>query len=490
MSFVSSFDNQVTPDVALREVSPAPSIRNAAIGIVGCVGQANRGPVGVPTRVNTLTEWIREFGDYTALQNVEGFMYVYNLFKSGASAVDFVRVTDGNHTQATATVSGSTYRLIDPGAWGNSVTLTVTASTVTGYVNLLFANGAAEVYEYKNVTFTSTTDANYAGTVLQNASQTDGFVELTTIGGSNPVAGTTTFAGGSNGTAQGLALADSAYTGTNGASGLTGLVALEADDDVEIIVCSRSNVTVAGALKDHVSLSTVTPRLAVTAVASGITVSGLSGTMAVFNSDRCIMTYPWVQIVNPYNNKKEYHNPTSFYAGLLSSLQYHISPSRNQINGIVGTERALTRSDVDTLGKNRVSPISLMAGNGFVVRNGYTTSNNPSLANITRRRAVNFFGKTFESGLQPFVSKPHTPALRVDVVTALSNVLQQESNNGRIGNVNGGKPYAVKCDPTNNPDSVVRQNKMMVDVQISLWAPADFINVTLDASEAKVLTIG
>jgi hypothetical protein len=30
---------------------------------------------------------------------------------------------------------------------------------------------------------------------------------------------------------------------------------------------------------------------------------------------------------------------------------------------------------------------------------------------------------------------------------------------------------------------------MIVDVQISLWSPADFINVTLDASEAKVLTV-
>ncbi len=490
MSFVSSFDTQVTPDVALRETTPSPALRSAAIGIIGCVGQANRGPVGVPTRVNSLTEWVREFGDYTSLQNVEGYMFVYNLFKSGATAVDFVRVTDGNHLQATASVTGTIYRLVDPGAWGNSVTLTVTSSTVAGYVNLLFANGSAETYEYRGVTFTSATDPNYISTVINNAAQTDNFIELVTVGNTNPATGTYTFTGGSNGSVQGLSLLDSAYTGTNSTGGLTGLVALEADDDVEIIVCSRSNATIAGALKDHVSLSTVTPRLAVCASASGTTVSTLVTTMATFNSDRCIMTYPWVQIVNPQNNRKEYHSPTAFYAGLLSTLSYHISPSRNQINGIIGTERALTRTDVDTLGKARVSPITLMAGNGFVVRNGYTTSNNPALANITRRRAVNFFGKTFESGLQPFVSKPHTPALRVDVVTAISNKCQEETNAGKIGNVNGGKPYAVKCDASNNPDSIVRQNKMMVDVQISLWAPADFINVTLDASEAKVLTIG
>ena len=490
MSFVSSFDNLATPDVNLREAVPAPSIRAAAVGIIGAVGQATRGPVGVPTRVGSFTEWIRAFGDYSSSQLGEGYMFMYNLFRAGATNVDFVRVTDGNHTQATASVSGTMWRVTSPGSWGNSVTLVVTASTIAGYVNLRFANGAAEVYEYNGVTFTSSTDANYVQTIIDNAAQSDDFVEIVTLAASNPAVGTYTFTGGSNGTVQGASLLDSAYTGTNGTSGLTGLVALEGNDQVELIVCSRANTTVAGVMKDHVSLSTVTPRMAVCAAASGTTVSTLVTSMASFNSDRCIMTYPWLQIVNPQNNRKEYHNPTAFYAGMLSSLQYHVSPSRNTLNGVIGTERALTRSDVDTLSRSRVSPITLLAGAGFVVRNGLTTSNNPSLSNITRRRAVNFFGKTFERGLQPFVSKPHTPGLRIDVVNALSNIIQTEANAGKIGNVNGGKPYAVKCDAENNPLSVVNQNQMMVEVQISLWAPADFINVTLDATEGKVLTIG
>lgn len=490
MSFVSSFDSQSTPDVSLREATPAPSIKAAAIGVIGAVGQASRGPVGVPTRVGSFTEWIRKFGDYNSSQLGEGYMYMYNLFRAGANQVDFVRVTDGNHTQATASVSGTMWRLTTPGSWGNSVTLTVTASTIAGYVNLRFANGNAEVYEYNAVTFTDSADPNYVQTIVNNAAQSDDFVEIVTLVASNPPAATYTFTGGSNGTVQGASLTDSAYTGTNSSSGLTGLVALEADEDVEIIVCARASDTVSTSLKTHVSLSTVTPRMAVCAPASGTTVSTLVTTMASFNTDRCQVTYPWVQIVNPQNNRKEYHNPTAFYAGVLAGLSYHISPSRQVVNGVIGTERALTRSDVDTLSNSRVSPITLLAGAGFVIRNGNTASNNPALRNVTRRRAVNFFGKTFEAGLQPFVSKPHTPGLQIDVVNALSNILQNEANAGKIGNVTGGRPFAVKCDSENNPLSVIQQNQMMVDIQISLWSPADFINVTLDAVEGKVLTIG
>ena len=489
MAIVSNFDNQFTPDVSLREASPAPSIRASAIGVIGVVGQAIRGPVGVPTVVTSLSQFNSLFGGYLAAQAGEGYMFMYNLFRSGASNVRFVRVTDGNHTTATASVSGSVFRLTSPGVWGNSVTLTVTANSVTGFVDLVFKYGS-ETYSYNAVTFTDSSSSSYIQTVLNNVSESDNFVEITTIGASNPPAGTYVFAGGSNGTVQGTSLLDSAYVGTNTTGGLTGLVAMESDEEVEIIVCSRANTAVANALKDHVSLTTVTPRMCVTALASGTVVSTMVTTMASFNSDRCVMAYPFMQILNPFNNKKEYHSPTAFYAGLLSTLSYHISPSRQVVPGVIGTERALTRAEVDTLSKNRVSPITLLPGFGFVVRNGYTTSNLPSLANVTRRRAVNFFAKTFESGLQQFVSKPHTPSLRNDVVVVMSNLLQNEVALGKIGQVNGGKAFAVKCDAENNPNSVVQQGQLIVDVQISLWSPADFINVTLDASEAKVITIG
>lgn len=489
MAIVSNFDNQFTPDVNLREAAPAPSIRAAAVGIVGVVGQATRGPVGVSTRVSSLNDWVRKFGSYDAAQGAEGYMFMYNLFRSGASVVDFIRITDGNETAATASVNGSTFQLMQPGSYGNSVSLVVTNNSISGFVDLLFRNGS-ETYEYKAITFTDTANSRYVQTVLDNAEEVDGFAKITVVGGSNPATGTVLFSGGSNGSVQGVSLLNSAFIGTNDGTKLTGLVALEANDDVEIIVLSRANSTLSSALKDHVSLGTVSPRVAVCAPASGTTVATLATEMQSFNSDRCVMTFPFLQILNPFTNKKEYHSPTAFYAGLLSTLSYHVSPSRNVVNGVIGTERALTRGEVDTLSRNRVSPITLLSGFGFVVRNGYNTSNLPSLANVTRRRAVNFFAKTFEAGLQQFVSKPHTPALRNDVVSVLSGLLQNEVNLGKIGQVNGGRAFAVKCDAQNNPESTVQQGQLIVDIQISLWSPADFINVTLDASEAKVLTIG
>ena len=482
---VNEFINFNTPDAFVKEAEPQASIRGTSIGVVGAVVQAIRGAVGVPTLVSDLNDYIRKFGGWDTAINAD-YMFMENLFKNGASEVKVVRVTDGNERAATGVVSATTYRVLTPGTWGNSVKLVVTASSVSGYVDLNFSYGA-ENYTYSQVTFTSSADARYAPTIIGMSS--DGFVEVVTAGASNPAPGTTTFTGGTNGTQVGTSAADTIYVGANGAAGLTGLVALEADDEVEIVAAARATTTVNDAVRDHVGLTTVTPRMGIVAPAVGTQVAGVVTMMATYNSDRVVVTYPHMQVLNKYNNKKELHTPTAFYAGVLAKLNYHQSPSRQQVIGVIATERALTRAEVDTLSKNRVSSITVLNGQGFVIRNGYNTSSVPSKQNITRRRAVNYFVKTFEVGSQQFVSKPHTDALRSDIKSAFGSLLQTEQNLGRIGGVNGGKAFGIKCDAQNNPIESVRQGKLIVDVQISLLAPADFILITLDASEAKVVTV-
>lgn len=475
MPIVKNFTDFNTPDVFLREAEPAATIRAGGIGVVGILVQATRGPVGVPTIVSNLSEFARVFGGYDKALP-EGFMFAYNLFRQqGVSAVKVVRVTDGDETVATASATGTVFSLATPGTWGNGVVLTVAESTVTGYVDLNFKYGAAEVYTYKQVTFEDENDERYFVKVID--ADPAGFVTVTTAGNTNPAPGTYAFTGGTNGTA----VDDGDY--------VTALQAFEADEEVNIIVSARASATVNNALIAHAALTTIPPRMVIIAPEFGATIEDVKTMMASINNDQVIVTYPHLQIANPYNNKKEYHTPTAFYAGVLAGLSYEQSPSRQQVIGVIGTEKALTRGEVDVLSQHRVSPISLIAGQGFVIRNGYNTSSVPARANITRRRAANFFARAFETGAQQFVSRPHTVALRNEIKTAFGSLIENELALGRIGNVNGGKPYAVKCDDQNNPDSVVRANRMMVDVQISLLAPADFILITMDASEAKVVTL-
>lgn len=485
MPFVSDFTNtNSTPNVFLREAQPPEVVIGASIGVVGCVTQAIRGPVGVPTLISSLSDFVRKFGGYDAAQLGEGYMFAENLFKNGATNVKVVRVTDGNELAATATVNGTTYRVNSPGTWGNSVTLTVVSGTVAGYVNLTFSYGV-ESYTYAGVTFTNPADERYVGTVLQNS--TDDFVSIVTQGSLNPAAGTYVFSGGRNGLVQGSSLLDSAFVGTNGTNGLTGLVALEADGDVELIVCSRGSVVVAQALNTHCNLSYVSPRLGIATFASGLTVAGVVSNMAVFNSDKVVVVYPWLQILNANNNKKEIHNPTSFVAGLISTLSYHTSVTRRQLIGAIGTERALTPAESDTLFNNRVMSLVVKFG-GIICENNLNTSGNPGKRQITRRRAVNFFAKTFESAAQRFVGQNHTPELRNDVVSSFSGLCSAEERARKIGNsATGGTAFKVVCDSSNNPIETVRQNKLIVDVQISLWNNADYILVTVDATEAKVI---
>lgn len=496
MAIVENLAGLNIPDVYLREVEPPVQINGRSTGVVAVVGQFARGPLNTPTIVSDPSDLIRKFGSFTS--GLDGFMFVYAMMRQGANQIKVVRVADEGATAATGRVSGDggTPHLYNitfgtdgngKGTEGNSCVHTVSASSASGYVDVEFRLGN-EVSRYLQVNMT-VGDENYLLTKV--AQDSNAFVTLTRVAGDGvttlPATGSITLSGGSNGTTTGSDLSDSYYVGTDAASGKSGIVALEPDDEVNFITTARHNTTINTALISQASSNNVSPRMALLSVPSGTSIASVKNEMSTINSDRVVMIYPWVKRYNPYTKQNEYASPVSYMAGVLSVLSPHVSPSRKQLVDVLAMERDLTRAEVSSLIDFRICPVTKLNGQGFVFRHGITTSSNGGKRQIVRRRMVNYLAIALEAGLQPFVSRPHTAALRSEVKTAISGFLERELRDGRIGNSQGGRAYAVICDTTNNPTAVVQANRLNVDVQVSFFAPADIIVVNLDASEEKTI---
>jgi hypothetical protein len=89
--------------------------------------------------------------------------------------------------------------------------------------------------------------------------------------------------------------------------------------------------------------------------------------------------------------------------------------------------------------------------------------------------------------LQNYISKPIASKLWASIRDSLIAFLKTEASAGRIGRSTGGVPYGVLCDSSNNPQEIVQLNKVIVLVEISLLAPADIIQVFLDAQQDKTI---
>lgn len=493
MPIVSNTAGLLLPDVYVVEKEPPVQVTARSTGVIGIVGQFTYGPIGETILVGDSSDLVRKTGSFK--NGLDGHMAILNIMDQGANQIKIVRVTDGDEEKAGASLLNGASGIVDfemehPGTEGNLTTVTIAAASVSGYVNASF-NFNGQTLELRQVNM----DPNSDDYLVDKVNKANSFVKATrvssTVNLALPAVGTTTFTDGLDGTLTGVSLTDADYVGTVGSNSRTGLKVFETDEGfANIIVSARATDTINAEIVTQASNTSLKPRMGIIAPTAGTSVAGAKTAVSSINSDYAVMTYPFLTKYNVYTKQKENFNPAPFYAGLLATLSPHVSQSRKQISGIIGTEMNLSRPEVVDLTENRISPITVMPSIGFVVRNGFTTSSNGGKRQTVRRRMLNYFINKWEPSAQAFVSRGHTKELRDEIKTFFSNDLERDLRAGRIGNASGGPAYSVKCDTENNPSAIVQANQLVVDIAVSLIAPADILVINIDASEENTRISG
>jgi len=117
--------NLQTPGVYLREIEvpPAPLLR---MSVTGFVGQAERGPLNAPQRIENLGQFRDIFGDFV------GYSYlpysIFGFFLNGGERCYVVRVAHESAVRARLDKTVSSligFAAISEGTWGNSITVQI-----------------------------------------------------------------------------------------------------------------------------------------------------------------------------------------------------------------------------------------------------------------------------------------------------------------------------------------------------------------------------
>lgn len=489
--------NMTTPKVVIVEVTPTPTATSASTNLVGVVLQATRGTRGAVGDVSSLAEFEKKFGSYDS--TLDGYLWVKRFFDAGGSLLKVSRAMSVGGVKASVIVDdGDTPTPLDlytitansEGTWGNNITHTVKANAnATGYFDVTIKNNSTNEQATYAKTTLNPADTRYLQTLVAN--DPNKFFTITGyVNGTPDFTVTSTLAGGTNGTTFGSALSDSEYVGTDSSSLRTGIQAFKSStcDGISLVQSARNTDTINTALITHVEDYTLSPRRTILNMANGTTVSAVKTTRASIDSDKVKIVFPNVKVVNPFSQELETVGNNCFASALDSGLSYHVSASQRVVNvGVVESEIDLSSGEIDQLTTVQINPIVFRNGKGYIYASDYTLSSNPQLKQNVVRKAKDFFARTFDFFLQSFISKPITPALWKDIRDALTSFLRIEADNERIGSSTGGTPYSVKVDSSNNPPDIVRQNKIIIEVEISLLAPADIIILKLDARQDKTI---
>lgn len=412
----------------IKEIAPPAVISGAFLGIVCVVAQAIRGPVDRAIECGSPARVLEVFGGrdqgsggaigsklYQALMNKPfgKLLVVRAAAAAAATATKNLDDTGGAGGTTIATVSATS-----PGAWGNNVSIAVTAPTdgTVGKFDLVVTY-LTNTVRYKNLDFTGSNDNSL--TVL--GSDDGNLVTLTKVANGTPnftdyplasdgISGSVALASGSDGS-----LADTDFTATGRALE----VAAQAKDSAGIgagvvFVAERSNSTIKTKLASLASAAY--DRVFLCCPDNGtVGVSSVAADVPTTRSDRLIYCFNHPYTIDPATATEVQTDPCSWMASVLSQIDIDIHPGEEDTKPILAgitrlTFENLSREDYVTLKNDGVA--ALEKNDGFQFVSGVTTSKTSGKEEITRRRMTDFLQLSLANALKNQVKKKNTMSRR------------------------------------------------------------------------------
>lgn len=196
-----------------------------------------------------------------------------------------------------------------------------------------------------------------------------------------------------------------------------------------------------------------------------------------FNSSYAVFYSPWLKITDDSGTNKLVP-PGGFIAGTFVQTDYqrgvHKAPANVKLQGVTGLERAISRSEQDRMNLNRVNPIILKTGLGFVANGAKTLSSDPEYTYLHLRRYINYINESISESLDYLALEIGSSTLNSEIKQAVESFLLQEWQNGALMGNYPRDAFYVLVYSTNVTIGGDMKPALAVQVGVSLIRPAEF----------------
>jgi uncharacterized protein len=479
-------------------------------GVPGQAIQAFALPYNIgPTKPMLVTSWQNYtslFGSFSQANGSYLHYAVYQFFSNGGRACYVLRVPNsdatfaGTHLDGVSSDSSTsilTVSAASPGAWGNTVYVSVVSAGVTGRVNInVYLNGTAVsnlVESWVNLSMNPSDIRNVSSLINSPISGSIYITVAETLGGGGYVAGTTD-----------LALTGSPVVLSGGADGSTPpnlATAIQVQYDTiqyQILNLNIPGWTTIGDLNSvidwaetrgdvFVVIDGPAPNLPSTSAQVANNYTSITISDGLVPTVQAALYGPWLQIADPasaapgavrwvppggavlgiWNASDILHGPVKTPAGITSRV------------AAVQLEANFTTTDLNNLQAAMVNPIKLIPGVGPCVFGGLTLQ--PGYPNqfISVERVIQMLTHDLIALCQFAIFEPNDANLWAQITSVVSNYLNQQMQSGTFSGNTPATSYQVLCDSSNNSPSSAQSGIVNVQVAVALVSPAEFILITL-----------
>jgi phage tail sheath protein FI len=461
--------------------------------IAAFVGVNDRGLVNVPTLITSWSQYVNAFGSWNTTATNDLPLAVYMYFSNGGSQCYVIRTANTPASSVRSlndrAVSPSATLQIQantPGTWGNSLSISISNSTTANYFDLVvYSNGTTDsniVERFTDLSMTAA-DSRYAISVVNAVSK---FISLTDLNSGNTgatrnpsVVTNQTLTSGSNG---------NAVSATDFTSSFASF-----DSVLQSLVLNIPNQTTASVV--NAAISYAESRNDVFVVVDGIddtTATQLALAATYTASSAAAVYYPPLVISDPTVALGSGSGQTltvgagAAVCGLISATDasrgVFKAPAGLQarLAGVVSAA-TLTNSNLDSLNSaaKPVNAIKFVPGSGYVVMGSRTLKAGYVDKYVPVRRTLIYLRKSLKDITEFAIFEPNDEALWRQIESTINGFLTQFWSEGGLRGATPAQAFFVKVDAENNPQYLIDNGEVHIEVGVALQRPAEFVVIKI-----------
>lgn len=499
------------PGVYIEErlKADAPVVGPNSDSVAAFLGATDRGPT-TPTLVTSWSQYTSLFGSWGTNNKVTTAVYLF--FANGGGQCYIQRVPGTNAASATRTLIDTngtptntlTINAKNVGAWGNSLYVGISESTLTGYVNVtVYYGGTTQNYaveQFPDVTM-KTDDPRYAVSVINAASKYISAVDESpsdshtasdnpaTTGGTPLV-----LSGGSDGTA-----------GTPSNATIVAATSL-LDTVKQSLILNAPGVV--GAVDVNTLITYAEGRKDIFVVVDGLTDGGADATVsaqltrsALYSvSSYAAVYYPNLTIPSPTSTAVGATVLAPVGAAVIGRI-VSTDASRGVFKAPAGMEARLagavsvtqlTNAELDSLNSSSspVNAIRYIPGTGIVVMGARTLKPGYADRYVPVRRSLIYLNKALNDLTTFAIFEPNDFRLWRRLTSTVEAFLTDFWQQGGLRGLTPSDAFFVKCDSENNTLSTIEQGQVIVEVGVALQRPAEFVIIRISQYDSgAVVTV-
>lgn len=471
----------LSPGVKTREIDFSTYVGQVSTCIVGMVGGAAKGPIGVPTLITSPSNFIEIFGEPKVDDHgpLSALMFLLQ-----GNQLWYTRVAESTAAEASLTLDGIlTITAKEKGTYGNNLAVAISGVNGQDFKLTIYKDG--KVSEVFNTTTDETSDyfvgklesywvtfeTDFSSIVAPDVPLVTATLEPQSLANGN----------------DGLPLTAETIIGVEG------LQTLSNPDEIDInVICAPGrfeesvvNQLISIATNRHDCIALIDPPQGlsvqdVIAYHNG-TLDGADMPKKALDSSYAAMYYPWVQVDNIYTGKKQWLPPSGLVSGVYAyndrEGQAWFAPAglnRGFITPALALEVNLNEGDRDALygNQNAINPIVNYKRQGIVVWGQRTLQRKPSAVDrINVRRLMLLVRKAIAISTAYLVFEQNDPITWRRWTGTIEPFLES------IKNSRGLYDYRVVMDETTVTPFYQDRNEMPGQVFLKPTKTAEFIPI-------------